>query len=85
MSYSIPHTVGVQPDFKSVKHSDLSKCVLERPGATSLQDILREGGALQGAMAVGCLLLVTHCSGHVRPYWRRPPSLILLATVSQEL
>lgn len=43
MSYSIPHTVGVQPDFKSVKHSDLSKCVLERPGATSLKTSSGEG------------------------------------------
>lgn len=67
MSYSIPHTVGVQPDFKSVKHSDLSKCVLESPGATSLQDILRGRCPAQDAMAVGCLLLVTHCSGHVGP------------------
>lgn len=67
MSYSIPHTVGVLPDFKPVKRSDLSKRVLERPGATSLQDILGGRCPAQDAVAVGCLFLVTHCSGHVGP------------------
>ena len=68
-SSSLRHPCLAQPctqqDSEPATGSDLSRCVLGRPGVTSLQHVLGEGCPAQHAMAVGYLLLTAHRSGHV--------------------
>lgn len=81
MSCSTLHTVGAQQDFEPETGSDLSRCVLERPGVTSLHHILGERCPAQHPMAVGCLLLSPSLRPRGAMFWASPISLVL-CTVS---